>query len=669
MKLRAHLDFETRSPADLPDVGMYKYFEDPDTDVWCASWAIGDGPIHLWWLEDDPPEELCNHIADGGLIVAHNAGFELTCLKYIMGPKYKWPVPDLRQMRCTAAMAAAMALPRDLAGVALALGLDEKKDLTGQRVMKQMMRPRGNFGPPYVWWDLPEKRKILGDYCVQDTQVERAVEKCVAPLSDFEQEVWFLDQLINQRGVKIDIDAVEDAGIVVRKEVARLEREASRITGNEITSLTNHHQLKSYLAGRGIETESTDKQHILQLQETVKDKTVLRVLDIRQEVGKSSTAKLVAMKSRMSLDGRARDNLMYMAARTGRWGGRGIQLQNLVRPEKFYTDPKNVEAVFELFATRDNEAISLLTGPPLHVVANVMRSFIVADEGKVLLRADFSNIEGRFLAWLAGEVWKIQAFRDFDTIIGTDERGKPIRKGHDLYKLTAAGILNKRPEDIDDDERQKNGKVPELALGFGGGVGAFQQMAANYGVVVSDAEADEIKIAWREKHPKIRNYWYDLEDAAFRALEQPGSVQWVRNVAWAYHKKILWMRLPSGRLLAYIDPKIKDMMMPWGEMKPCITYMGVDSQTRRWMRMKGYGGHFAENITQAGARDVMAEAMVRAEKADFPLVLTVHDELISEVDEDRADVREFENLMCELPAWATGLPVAAAGVAARRYGK
>ena len=301
---------------------------------------------------------------------------------------------------------------------------------------------------------------------------------------------------------------------------------------------------------------------------------------------------------------------------------------------------------------------------PLSVVGDCLRGMIKAPSGRKIVAADYSNIEGRVLAWLAGETWKLDAFRAFD-------RGD----GPDLYKVTAGEILGINPKIVSKDQRQAYGKVPELALGYQGGVGAFQTMAVTYGVEVTDGEAERIRDLWRAKHPHIKDFWRDLEVAAIAAVRDPGTTHHARSIVFRVAGSFLFMRLPSGRFLAYAYPEIQNKEMPWCDdrghpvWKPSLSFMGVNSYTRKWERCFTYGGSLAENATQAAARDILADAMPRLEAAGYEVVLTVHDEVVAEVDEGFGSVDDFVRVMTDLPAWADGCPVAASGFEAERYRK
>lgn len=687
-----HLDLETRSAADLKKTGLYVYAEHPTTDVWCACWCIDDGPVETWRPGEGFPPELMSALNAGALVFAHNAAFEFALWTHVLAPRYLWPTIPFEQFRCTAAMAAAMALPRDLAGAALAMGLPEQKDMAGKRLMLQLARPRRVDGEAIRWWepaDVPEKFERLYAYCAQDVEVERALTKRLRPLSASELRLFQLDHKINTRGVRVDLESVRCADVIVKKSLETLDRELAVRTRNAVTRATQAARLTEWLNEQGVDLERVDKAAVKAALKQELDPNLRRVLEIRQEAAKSSTAKLEAMKLRTSADGRSRETLLYHGASTGRWSGKGIQLQNLPRPRPSMKQPQ-VEAAIEAMQSKDPAWMDLW-GPPLTVVSDCLRGLILADPGHELVMADFSNIEGRVLAWLAGEEWKLDAFRAYD-------RGE----GPDLYKVAAAGIFGCAIDQVDDSRRQV-GKVSELAQGYQGGHGAWISMGKNYNVTPGDVApvvkaatdpshwdtvlegydadnrfdlpADEwvaLRIvidAWRAKHPQIVEYWNNLDAAAMAAVREPGRQHKAGKVSFACAGNVLWCRLPSGRLLAYVDPKIRDVETPWGASRAAVTYMGVNSVTRKWERNKGYGGLFAENVTQAVARDIMAEAMLRVEARGWPVILTIHDEVICETPEGLVTPEEFGAVMRDLPGWASGLPVAAEGLASRRYRK
>lgn len=669
------IDLETRSTVDLKRSGVYPYAEHPTTDVWCAAFALDDGPVQTWRADEPVPALIVEHVRTGGKIRAWNAQFERTLWRLVLTPRYGWPMPALEQFHCTAAQAAAMALPRALDEAARVLGLDVRKDKEGARLMMQMARPRpkrAEDGSP-IWWDDAAKLSRLVSYCAQDVEVERAIAAKLRPLSDDERVIYVLDQRINDRGIRIDGDLVAAAQDVVADAVERINARLRGLTGGTVAAVTKRADLLAFLRSQGVETESLGKPAMRELLARDDLPGVVRELvEIRKEAAKASTAKLKAMTAATSPDGRSRGVLLYHAAGTGRWAGKLWQPQNLPR---LSAD----EEVIEFVLRRDVDCVDMLFGPPLEVISSVLRPCLIAAEGKDLIAADFSNIEGRVTAWLAGETWKVDAFRAFDA--GT---------GPDLYKLTYSRSFAVPVGEVTKDQRQV-GKVMELACGFQGGVGAFQSMAAIYGLAVPDEEANRLKTAWRDAHPHIVQLWRGLEDAAFTAVSNPGQITTAARGLIRFRVKggFLWMILPGGRALAYATPSIETKEMPWtrdgaqiGEdaegrpifeqlpvFKDVVSFWGIDSRTRQWTRQFAYGGFWTENAVQATARDLMAGAMLRLEAAGYPIILTVHDEVVSEVPAGFGSVEDFEQIMCRLPAWAAGLPVAAEGWRGFRYKK
>lgn len=374
------LDVETRSVVDLRKTNLYVYFDDPSTDLWCVAFAFGDDEPELWLPGQPCPSRIAEHIETGGVIHAYNAAFERQAWNKLLGPKYGWPVPMLRQYRCTLAAAYSMALPGKLEHAAIALGIQEQKDQAGSRLMMKMARPRSprkNEPPGIYWHDKPEEIARLGVYCCQDIRAERGVSKRLLPLSDIELETWFLDQEINDRGIYIDKPLCDAANKIVSETVKRLDKEMRQVTDGEVRGVSNVTELIAFVRKRGIETNSIAKDELINL--LIRDDLpadVYRALQIRQEGAKASTAKINAMLARRQTDGRARGTLQYHAAGTGRWGGRGIQPQNLVRPS---FKPKEIEKIVEDVLTGNADLVELLHGPPMSVVADCIRSMIAAE--------------------------------------------------------------------------------------------------------------------------------------------------------------------------------------------------------------------------------------------------------------------------------------------------
>lgn len=652
-----HCDFETYSAADLPACGLDNYATDPSTGVHCMAFCFDDEAIGIW-QEDGHCEgpvgmvDVHTHVANGGTVVAHNAAFELAIWNNVCVPKYGWPPLKAEQMRCTMAQAYAMSLPGSLDKASAALGLPQSKDLAGARVMMQLAKPKldGTFWKPE---DDPAKFEKLYAYCRQDVEVERALDERMMQLSEQEQSMWVLDQKINQRGVHVDVEAITKAMALVETEKARLDKEMLRVTGGVVGKCTEVQLLIKWIRSQGVEIKGLAKADVLDSLSGDLPERVRAALELRKEAAKSSTAKLIAMKNRASRDGRVRGTLQYHGASTGRWAARGIQVQNFPRPRPG-TKQKHVEDIIANLHNRDY--IDMCYGPVLDAMADSLRGFICAAPGKDFVAADFSAIEARVLAWLAGEEKVLDIFRT---------HGK-------IYEHAAAGIYNKHIDEVNKDERQI-GKVAVLALGYGGGVGAFQSMARVYGVRVDDAKADEIKKAWRDSHKKIVSYWYDLEGAAINAVElgvvcKAGPAG--RQVAFVKKGSFLWCKLPSGRVLCYPYPQIKQVETPWGELRSALVFMSVNGVTNKWEETKTYGGSLSENVTQAVARDLLAEALVRLEYNGFPVVMHIHDEAVVEIASGQADVvHRVEQIISETPAWADGLPVTAEGWQGKRFRK
>lgn len=373
------IDVETRSVVDLRKTNVYIYFDDPSTDLWVLAYAFGDEEPELWWPGQLCPPRVAKHVKAGGIVTAWNAAFERQAWNKLLGPKYGWPVPMLRQYRCTMAAAYAMALPGKLEHAAAALGIQDQKDMTGSRLMMKMARPRSprkNEPPGIYWHDKPEDIARLGEYVKQDVRAERGVGKRLLPLSDIEQELWFLDAEINERGVYVDKQLCDAANKIVSATMQRLDAEMRQVTDGEVRGVSNVTELIAFVRKRGVETNSIAKDELVNM--LVRDdlpSDVYRALEIRQEGSKTSTAKINAMLTRRQADGRMRGNLQYHAAGTGRFGGRGAQLQNLPRPS---IKDKQLGPIIEDVLTGNADLVELLHGPPMSVVSDCIRSMIAA---------------------------------------------------------------------------------------------------------------------------------------------------------------------------------------------------------------------------------------------------------------------------------------------------
>lgn len=675
-----HLDWETRGIADLPEVGLDNYALHPNTDIWLASYAFDDEPVQTWWPKDACPQAILSHIESGGLVVGHNVQFEILINNLVAGPRYGWPVISPDQCVCTMAMAYGMGLPGSLEHAAAAAGLDMRKDAAGSRVMLQLCRPK-SMSPSgeIIWWTDPAKIEMLRAYGVRDVEIERELYRRLIPLSDKERAVWRLDYDINRRGIQMDLPAVRATAGIVLQEQDRLDQELRRITGSAVSGTTKIAELTKWVRAQGVEIAGLAKADILDaLNISTLPKVVRQALLIRQEAGRASTAKLRKIVAAAGSDGRVRGTKQYHGAATGRWAGRTIQPDNFPRPS---LSPGEVENAVALILAGARDKLELLYGPPMAVAADCLRGMITAAPGNVLLAGDFVGIENAVLPWLAGEEWKLQAIRDQNT--GT---------GPKVYLIAAAKIKHVDPTQYTKASPEYLlGKISELSLGYQGGLGAFRNMERGLGLDLglTDPQVQMAKDAWREAHPKIVEYWNACESAAVSAVLNPGMAFTAgaqgREVKYKKVGSFLFCGLPSKRAICYPYPKILEIETPWGGTKDAVTYMKVVSASGaakdkvlpdqaasgQWQRVSTYGGKLAENNTQAFARDLLVDAMLRLAAAGFYITMHVHDEIVVEAPGSMGEEieAEFTTLMAAIPPYAAGLPIAVETWMAQRYRK
>lgn len=717
--MKLTLDFETRSTVDLASAGPWKYAADQSTDVLCLAVKPDTQVTQLWipdWLitgailELLPPgiillsdEELLQKIDAARVLEAHNAEFERSIWKHVMG-RYGFPEIPLAKWDCTAARAAMCALPRQLKDACRVLRVPVQKDMEGHRLMLKLCKPRlprkaekeanQNWQQTTYWHDDPKDFVRLFQYCIQDVEAEHSLSKALRHLSSEEKAIWRVDQAVNERGVAIDLESITGIIDTLRTHEKALLQRMAQLTGGMVESPRQVAKMTSWLAGNGVIAENLQKHTVVELLQGDMPGNVRQVLEIRQSLGKASTAKFQAMLDRADDDGRARALFLYHAASTGRYGGKAIQPQNM--PRDCY-DGATLEEVYQAFGNGDTGFIELFYDDPFQAASRCIRGALTAGPGKELICADYNSIEARGNAWLAGEESILKAFR----------------AGLDLYKVAAAGTFGVKYNEVDKKQRQL-GKVQILALGYQGGIGAFAAMAVAYSIdletlpalVMPFATRDELdgpygakalattylkrnpeamsfeaavacdvlKRKWRVDNPNITASWKSLENAAVDAVMNPGQEFRYRRVVYrtwrdSLGNNYLLCKLPSGRILYYFDPQIREITTPWDEAKEVITYYTVDSMTKQWVRRPAYGGLLCENNTQAMCRDIMAQAMVRCEDAGYPVVLHAHDEIVSEVPEGTGDLDAFCKILIEVPTWATGMPIASDGWVGKRYRK
>lgn len=672
---RATIDFETRSACELRTCGTWKYAIDPSTEVLCLAFRLPHwetGRTALWHQHPGIPEtpnmwldfaELLEWIYDGKFLEAHNAWFEQCIWAHIMVPMWGCePVPQ-KQWICSAAKAAAHALPRALDDALAALGLGIRKDAVGAKVMKKMTKPRkprkaererwallhGSTPHPRVYFDTPELFGQLCAYCRQDVLAEEALSHALPDLSEPEQELYWLDQAINRRGFQLDTKAVQFALGAIKRETVKLNQDVVRLTEGRITKVTQRGKLLAWLnEDLGCDTPDTQKETVSWLLEKKSLSPEAReVLEILQALSRSSTAKYTAMQAQAASDGRVRGGLLFHGASTGRWTGAGVQPHNF---------PK---AVFDkLHPLYDQEVLwahVLAKKPldqPMATFSHGLRGVITATPGYQLYVADYSAIEARVLPWLAEDEETLDLFRT----------------GADLYCDFASNIYN-RPITQADTKERTLGKIGILGLGYQMGWEKFIATAATYKLTISEELSQDTVNAYRERFWRIKELWAKQEYAAIEAL-QTGDTIFEGHIIWFVEGEFLYAELPSGRRLAYPFPELRENYTPWGERKKQLTYMGINSYSRKWTRQPSYGGMLVENLTQAVARDVMAEALTRCEQSGVYLpVLSVHDELIAEAPAGVGTVSAFKKLLTDAPWWAPDLPIAAEGWKGFRYHK
>lgn len=681
---KLHLDFETYSQAPLTgtnSVGAWAYSIHPSTEVLIMAWAFNDDEPAIWLPGMDLPawvHRMKIYRAFGPQstldfqLVAWNDFFELSIMKNVLG----WLIPEPKYWCDAAADAAALALPRGLAdcGEALGLNMEDAKDKEGKKLINLFCSPKksakkvnkGELIRTYPA-DEPEKFEQFIKYCIQDVIAERNIGKMTRPLAPASRALWELDRKINLRGVNFDMKAVKDAVVIREKAkkavlaevealVWRETQEWSLVYANiskkmpRLENIGSRPQFLAYIqAMHGIELENAQKEYLKDIAENrqgVIPEDAIKLIRLRLKLAKSSLAKYDKLL-KITDKGIAYGLLRFFGASTGRWSGNLFQPQNLPRPSFDDTDQ-----CISLFHHQDPEVLDLLYGDALEALSSCLRGMIIPSPGCRLVVSDFSQIESRVLAWLAGDNKKLDVYRT----------------GLDIYKVNAAAAFKKIYDAVTKDDRVI-GKVIELACGYQGAVGAFQQFAKVYGVVIPDHEAKILVANWRTSNPKITSYWYNVEATAVKAVANPGTQQTIRNVSYKVvgsgRRRFLFCKLPSGRVIAYHRPSLVEGKFG----KQQIRFWGVDSVTKTYREQHTYGGKLVENITQACAFDMMADRMPVIEEAGYKIKLTVHDEIVSEAPIGQGSIEEFNQIMEIVPAWAQGLPVDAAGYEAMRYRK
>lgn len=639
--MRVILDLETTSLSDLREVGVHVYAADPSTRVTCAGFAVDSDPVVVWRPGEETPAAFTAACAAGATVVAHNYQFDFTIYRTVLVP-LGWPPVPLERWSCTMARSLVAGFPASLEAAGEACGLGHKKDTSAHGLMLRFARPRSLN--PLTWWHEtdPVRYQALCDYCARDVAAQRELDQVLPELSPRERKLFELDFAINERGLGVDRSLVHDLSGLATEAQRGLQHRIRVLTGGRVTSTNQVAKLREYLAEAGFEVPNLRRDTVQNLLAATATRGTPRlILQTRLDASRSSVAKLQKIEASSGVDGRVRGTLQYYgASRTGRWAGRRIQPQNMYRGS-IDDVPGAIAAIRAGAGPQALEAAHRES--VLGIVASCLRSAIVAAPGYRLAIADFSQIEARVLAWLAGQMDVLEVFR----------KGKP-----DIYTHTA--------QQIGSDNRQL-GKVTCLAAGFGMGATKFQTTARGYGVELDLETAERVVYAWREANSRIVGYWYDTYDGLLRAMQSGGRPEVVRGVTFQRRRNMITARLPSGRHLVYRYPRLDEVPGLGGRLRLEFSYMGNIGAT--WTRLRAWPGKIVENVTQAVARDVMADAMLGL--ASTPIVASVHDELLVEVPEREAEatLAGMLKVMRTSPAWAPTMPVDAAGIVSQRYMK
>ena len=716
------LDFETRSPVNIHKRGHYVYNEHPDTSTMCVAVMIDDGQpmlfIPIKYLSDDiirkvpydiiSDKVVINLIQKADKIVAHNAMFEYTHWNGICVRDFGWPELPLEKLVDTMAMTAYHGLPLALDKAALALNLDIQKDMYGQSIMQKLSKPRKpkkDENPNGLYWnEEPEDLIKLFNYGASDVKVEKAIYNTLPELPEIEQKIRMMTEEINSRGVPVDMGNVKKIVEVIESQEEKQLKRFQILTKGEVTGPRSYPALRKWVNKEaGLELEDINKETTKWVIKTLKEEVisdlkidrrnlnriietrqnvtsneistlqeiyekidkleaVIEVLKIKQELSKSSTAKLQAMINRSTKDNRFKGGATYHGAGPGRWAARGVQFQNLPRDSH---KPQEWEACMRMFERGDIEGLEMFYPSIYHAASRCVRGAFKAPEGKRFISADYNAVEGRGLAYLAGEEWVLDAYRE----------------NKDLYKVFASKALNKPYEEITKEERNNPGKIGELACGYGGSVGAVRKFGGGEGMTDEDI-LQKIVYPWRNSHPKTAAFWYAVEKAAMSAVQNPGKLYTVGVIRYRVHKNFLKCYMPAGRVMHYYLPKIQAVKMPWTNKenqdvwKEAITYMGVKivdgKTTAQWARIPTRGAKLVENIVQGFCRDLLAWGMLRLSDQGYDgLCFHVHDECTAEIGDlsPPSVINHYCETLEQVPFWAEGMPIKAEGWIGRRYRK
>lgn len=644
--MRVFLDFETFSAADLRKVGTWRYAEDPSTELLCLAWAIEVSEPKLWTPVHEAPHALFELIASGAEVWAWNAHFEAAIWMRVCHERMGWPAVPVDRWRCSMALALSHSLPGALDKCAQVLRAKEQKSSDGQYLIHKLCKPRKpSKGNPELRWTprtAPDDFSRLYGYCKQDVRAETVVHARLpsAVLSAHEQTIWTEDLRSAIRGVDVDLASVRSIIAERDKYLRSSSAKMQRTTGAEATQ---RDKLLAWLHGEGFPLANLKAETVTRALEADLPAHVRAVLELRASVSQASVAKLDKMLACACRDGRLRGMTQYHGAGTGRWAGRLVQLQNL--PSRGVPKSVHVLADQGLF---DWETLELIYGDPMWAYSSMIRSMLTAGTRDLeLVAVDFSAIEARLIGWLAGASALVDGFR----------------AGVDWYSRMAAKVYRIGEGEVQKDVHRPLGKQIILGCGYQMGPEKFRASCEGQGIEIGEELAEEAVATYRSTFPEIPAYWKALQRAALAAVQSPGLTLSVGPVAFRCGREWLQIKLPSGRKLSYYAPRVEE-----GRYGLQVTYETVDSYTRKWKRVSTYGGKLAENVTQAVARDIMADAIPRMASTPYRYLFSVHDELVA-LAPAGTGAQGLVEIMVATPAWAAGAPIKAEGWAGFRYRK
>ena len=673
-----YLDFETYSEAGyqwvdnkpkslchgkpgIQGVGAAAYAGHPSTEILSLAYDLNDGAgIRVWIPRMPNPDRNILWATGGTPIETHNSGFEWLIWNLVGVPKYGWvPLPQL-YLQCSMAKSLAYGLPAALAKAAGVFSTQEQKDTEGTRLIRKFSIPRAptKNNPRRRIMPMDDSKDFcnLLSYNRQDVATEITLSVRIPDLIPIEKDIWQVDQIINQRGVYVDRQGVEDCISIVEQTEAKYTQELQTLTGGAVQSVAELQKLTAWLKTRGLAIASLDKANVASILESWRNLpgSCRRALEIRQTLSSSSVKKLYALNRYMMIDNRMRYLFMYHGGHTGRWTGSGPQPHNLPKDgpkDRLAWQHGGPEGALKIIAHRNLSQIEGMYGDSLKTVAGCLRSLLTAAPGGDLICSDFSAIEAVVLAILAGEQWRIDVFNTHGMIY---EKSAALISGVPFEEFMAYKQRTGEHHPL----RSKLGKYAELASGYGGSIGAWKKFGA--GEYLTDIEIKERVDKWRRLSPMIPQFWYTVESEVITAIQYPGRETAYRDIRFVVQEGVLLIKLPSSRNMVYHAPRV-DPAIKFGRERLVITYEGVDPKTKQWVRLDTYGGKLTENIVQAVARDILANSMLNLERAGYPIVLHVHDEIAAEVQAGTGSLLEFEEIMSTMPMWARDWPIKAKG--------